>query len=70
MKIKDLRSAIANLDDDLDVNLFWEECGILKGHPISTIHLIKSKKKNKHKSLAISVTDYMLCKKNEVSQQL
>lgn len=70
MKIKDLRSAIANLDDDLDVNLFWEESGILKGHPISTIHLIKSKKKNKHKSLAISVTDYMLCKKNEVSEEL
>lgn len=70
MKIKDLRSAIADLDDDLDVNLFWEESGILKGHPISTIHLIKSKKKNKHKSLAISVTDYMLCKKNEVSEEL
>lgn len=70
MKIKDLRLAIANLDDDLDVNLFWEESGILKGHPISTIHLIKSKKKNKHKSLAISVTDYILCKKNEVSEKL
>ena len=70
MKIKALRSAIADLDDDLDVNLFWEESGILKGHPISTIHLIKSKKKNKHKSLAISVTDYMLCKKNEVSEEL
>lgn len=70
MKIKDLRSAIADLDDDLDVNLFWEESGILKGHPINTVHLIKSKKKNKHKSLAISVTDYMLCKKNEVSEEL